>query len=188
LANFLQETTYPSPIGVTPLLLWQVADEALFAGVTGVAEWVQISAGTRAGATGIQGITGSAGATGETGISGETGVSGSSNRVYTWVVASPSPGWIPGPQLHTDETAIRCDYFVADATNCIFNLQDRTSAPNTAGLEILSTDGTATTADTSSLSFSVAGLKAFSWLGLQIDSTSGTPKHLTVTLTTSVAS
>jgi len=53
LVNFLDIPTFPA-VGVTPILLWNEVDEALYAGVTGVGHWVQISSGSLQGATGAQ--------------------------------------------------------------------------------------------------------------------------------------
>jgi hypothetical protein len=61
--NFLDQTPYPNPLGVTPELLYNEVDQALFAGVEGSDHWVQISAGSVAGVAGgtgpqgLQGIT-----------------------------------------------------------------------------------------------------------------------------------
>jgi hypothetical protein len=76
LANWLTESYYPTGALAIPLLLWNLNDNALFAYVTGMDAWVQISAGSLQGATGTgsQGITG-AGSQGFTGIQGVTGVS-----------------------------------------------------------------------------------------------------------------
>lgn len=78
LANFWENTTYPL-ITVEPVLLWNGIDEALYAGVTGVDHWVQISAGSMSGATGAIGYTGAQGDTGvqgTTGLIGRTGIQG----------------------------------------------------------------------------------------------------------------
>jgi len=78
--NFLDEPTYPSPIGVTPALLWNETDEALFAGITGVEHWVQISSASQQGPQGDigpqgdTGLIGPQGDIGETGAQGETGI------------------------------------------------------------------------------------------------------------------
>jgi Collagen triple helix repeat (20 copies) len=76
LANFIDSPDYPA-LGVTPELLWNEESEVLFVGITGIGNWVQISAGSIAGGTGITGQTGIHGATGfsgQTGIRGLTGV------------------------------------------------------------------------------------------------------------------
>jgi hypothetical protein len=87
LANFIETDTFP-PITVEPVFLWNQTDEALFVGVTGIQDWVQIGAGSQGttglqgftglalGATGIQGLTGILGIDGQTGIQGVTGIYG----------------------------------------------------------------------------------------------------------------
>jgi len=60
LANFTDATNFV-PLGVTPELLWNETDEALYAGITGIGRWVQISAGSLQGATGQTGIQGQTG-------------------------------------------------------------------------------------------------------------------------------
>ena len=51
LANFLDRTDFPV-VAAEPLWLWNRVDEALYAGITGIGHWVQISAGALQGATG----------------------------------------------------------------------------------------------------------------------------------------
>lgn len=52
MANFLDSTSFPT-INAPPMLLWNEVDEALYAGVTGIGHWVQVS-----GSPGQQGVTG----------------------------------------------------------------------------------------------------------------------------------
>ena len=73
LINFITNTL-PVVSTIKPELLWAIDEEALYAKVTGIEDWVQISAGAQAGATGLQGVTGSAG--GPTGLQGPTGSQG----------------------------------------------------------------------------------------------------------------
>lgn len=63
MGSFIQDG-YP-PHTISPEFLWNFADEALFVGVTGISNWVQIGAGSK-GATGV----GSSSSVGATGIAG----------------------------------------------------------------------------------------------------------------------
>lgn len=197
-ANFLDQTGYlPSP-PVPITLLWNQEDEALFAGTTGIGNWVQISAACLAGSTGVQGQTGVQGLTGvqgQTGLTGYTGVQGRTGiqgltglqydvRSYSWVISYPVGGYVPGPQLLVAETALKVEAYVSSDINCVFNIQDRTSSPTTTGTNLLASDMTATTSDSSVASFSLSALPANSWLGINITDTSGMPTYLTVNLTT----
>ena len=79
LVNWLTESYYPTGALAIPLLLWNLNDNALFAYVTGMDAWVQISAGSLQGATGAIGLTGDQGLTGiqgVTGVAGNTGIQG----------------------------------------------------------------------------------------------------------------
>lgn len=92
LANFIEADYFPDPIGVTPVLLWNQDDQALFAGVTGVNDWVQISAGSLQGATGLSGV-GTTGLQGVTGLHGLTGIKGIANFLdrTDYPVIGPEP-------------------------------------------------------------------------------------------------
>jgi len=72
LANFSDRTDWPF-IGVTPNLLWNEVDEALYVGITGIENWVQISSGSLQG---VQGEPGATGVAGFTGFQGQTGTGG----------------------------------------------------------------------------------------------------------------
>ena len=85
LANFIEDPLYP-PIITEPIFLWNTTDEALFAGITGINHWVQISAGSEKGDQGLQGVTGLyvqgvTGFYGQTGLQGDTGIKGLANWV-----------------------------------------------------------------------------------------------------------
>jgi hypothetical protein len=77
LANFIETgTVVPLPsIDAPPVLLWSTESDALYFGSTGI-NWVQISAGSLQGPTGINGQTGLQGQTGLgiTGLQGQTGL------------------------------------------------------------------------------------------------------------------
>lgn len=78
IANFLDTTAFPSIIGITPVLLFNETDNALYVGVTGADHWIQISAGAQQGATGATGygVTGPQGFTGAQGLQGDQGTTG----------------------------------------------------------------------------------------------------------------
>jgi hypothetical protein len=89
LMNFIDSTGFPTLDGVTPVLLWNMVDEALYAGVTGVGHWVQISAGALQGATGI--------GLGATGVQGATGIGGGGpGGDSTYSNATPTPSTLGG--------------------------------------------------------------------------------------------
>jgi hypothetical protein len=83
LANFIVQTNYPNPLGVTPILLWNETSEALFVGITGIQHWVQISAGSLQGPTGM-GVPGSTGLQGPTGVGVAGAVSSTDNAIVRW--------------------------------------------------------------------------------------------------------
>ena len=205
LANFWQQASYPSISGVTPILLWNEDDEALYVGATGIPNWVQISAGSLQGATGfsgptgIQGLTGIYGVTGiygltglrgltgagGTGIQGITGIYGLTGigdniRTFTWSVSAPISGGVFGPKLYEPMTAIKVSSY-SDQT-CTFNIQDRTSSPGTAGLTLMITDQTALPAGTDSTVLQNTLLTSNSWVYLNITGTSNSPTKLVVTV------
>jgi hypothetical protein len=79
LANWITESVYPTGVVNIPLLLWNLVDDALFAFITGMDSWIQISSGSKIGSTGLQGATGvGGGGSGVTGIPspGGTGLQG----------------------------------------------------------------------------------------------------------------
>ena len=82
LGNFTQKTDFNVGVNV-PEIMWNFQDETFYGYVTGVNHWVQISAGSTVGATGLMGptgIRGTTGAQGSTGIKGSTGVQGATGR------------------------------------------------------------------------------------------------------------
>jgi hypothetical protein len=75
--NFLVDSTNPSIQETEPIpavMLWNTTEEKLYAGVTGVNQWIQISAGSKGGPTGIQGNTGMQGIRGLRGVTGIQGI------------------------------------------------------------------------------------------------------------------
>jgi hypothetical protein len=74
LANFIDSSSCPQMFEVQTLM-WSQGKEALYAGITGIGHWCQISAGSTQGATGY-GIQGATGLRGPTGIQGVTGLQG----------------------------------------------------------------------------------------------------------------
>jgi len=83
LANWMVETPFPTGMD-TPVLLWNQADEALYAYVTGPDRWVQISAGMGYGPTGLQGPTGVQGTDSFDGL-----IEAPSNKSYTLCSYAP---------------------------------------------------------------------------------------------------
>ena len=77
-ANFIDNSDVPfTPVNITPSLYWSEYNEALYAKTNGsTGAYVQISAGSLSGTTGLQGPTGIQGGIGQTGIQGQTGVQG----------------------------------------------------------------------------------------------------------------
>jgi hypothetical protein len=95
LANFWENATYPL-ITVEPVILWNNVDEALYAGVTGVDHWVQISAGSFQGNTGARGFTGIVGSTGLQGAQGNTGAQGFTGAGVQGITGLPGSGGFTG--------------------------------------------------------------------------------------------
>jgi hypothetical protein len=145
--------------------MWNATDEALYAEVSEIGKWVQISAAS---------------------LQGPQGLVGNYKRLYQFSVAAPVVGVVPGPRLFCDESCIRVSSFVTTGTNCTFNIQDRTTAPNTTGLNIMSVDQTAVTTNTDCTAFSNQILKADSWVFLNITGVTAMSGTLSVTLSSQV--
>lgn len=75
LGNFTQKTDFDDSTEV-PEIMWNFQDESFYGFVTGVNKWVQISSGSAAGPTGLQGATGIKGTTGSQGVTGLQGTTG----------------------------------------------------------------------------------------------------------------
>jgi hypothetical protein len=103
---------------------------------------------------------------------------------YSWTITNPSTGIIPGPKIYAAQTAVKISSYVTAATNATFNIQDRTTAPNTTGTNLLSSDQTAVATGTDATVFASAIIAQNSWLAVNISSVSGTPGTLSVTLAT----
>lgn len=101
LANFIDSTALPQLFEVQSLM-WSQTNEALYAGITGIGHWVQISAGSTQGATGWQGMTGPRGftgvqgATGVQGVQGQTGSKGNTGVQGATGAFTPSYAYISG--------------------------------------------------------------------------------------------
>jgi hypothetical protein len=76
-------------------------------------------------------------------------------------------------------------YFVTAATNCIFNIEQRSTVGST-GTNITTSSMTAVVTAASTTSFSAGALTAGNWLWLTVVSISGTPGYLEVTLSVTV--
>jgi hypothetical protein len=126
------------------------------------------------GTQGIQGIQG---------IQGSNGISGTLYKTFTWTIAAPAVGYIPGPRLYVNATALRISSYVTNATSVTFNIEERASAtPNTAGTDLLSSDQVATTSGTSTISFANSSLAGNNHLSLHISAVSGTPGIVCITI------
>jgi hypothetical protein len=136
------------------------------------------------GPTGPQGTTGPTGPQGTTGPTGPSGP-GSNIRTYTWVVANPVAGGIPGPRLKAAQTATRIDSYVTAATSVTFNIEER-STIGSAGTNLLASDQVADVTGETTTSFADSALAADNWLWLDIASVSGAPLIVVVTLSTTV--
>jgi hypothetical protein len=136
------------------------------------------------GPTGPQGTTGPTGPQGTTGPTGPSGP-GSNIRTYTWVVANPVAGGIPGPRLKAAQTATRIDSYVTAATSVTFNIEER-STIGSVGSDLLAADQVADVTGETTTSFADSALAADNWLWLDIASVSGSPQIVVITLSTTV--
>lgn len=66
--SILDTTAFPDPIPVKPMFLWSETNDALYVGITGAQNYVQV------GSSALMGITGAQGIQGMTGVQGYTGV------------------------------------------------------------------------------------------------------------------
>lgn len=83
LMNFVESATYTSP-SLQPAVMWQLNDLGLFAFVTGIGYYVQVSAGAQVGGTGLQGYTGAQAVTGAQGWTGAQGFTGAQGYTGVW--------------------------------------------------------------------------------------------------------
>ena len=76
LGNFYEQGNFTDALNV-PAIMWNLTDEAFYGFVTGLyGNWIQISAGSKIGATGLIGPVGLTGSQGQTGSIGSTGSQG----------------------------------------------------------------------------------------------------------------
>jgi len=106
---------------------------------------------------------------------------------YTWVVAAPAVGRVPGPQLKVAHTATRISSLVTDGTSVTFNLEEVATLGST-GPDLLAADQVALAGPTgaSTTSFDNSALAADAEIVLDISDVTGTTGHLRVTLATTV--
>ena len=116
----------------------------------------------------------------ELGVAGPQGP-GSNIRTFTWVVASPSVGGIPGPHLGEACTVTRVSSCVAGTGTVDFNIEER-SVPNSSGVNLMAADQVADANGAEGTSFSNSGLAQDSWLWLDISAVDGSPTTLSVTV------
>jgi hypothetical protein len=102
-------------------------------------------------------------------------------KTYTWVLASPVAGGIPGPYIPVPLSAVGVYAYCIDGTSITFNIEDR-SIIGTPGTDIMVADLVAPTTGASQIAFSNPKLATGHWLWLDISGISGTPTKLCVTL------
>jgi len=134
-----------------------------------------------AGATGTAGV---AGAAGSTGPAGATGV-GSNVRLFSWAIATPVIGGVPGPRVPQAMTCTRLDGYVVAATQVTLNIEER-AAVGVTGTDIMASDLMLGTGGTFTTNFSNAGLALGSWLWVDISSVTGTVGYAELTLSATV--
>jgi hypothetical protein len=111
-----------------------------------------------------------------------TSIQTTENKSYTWPVASPTAGGIPGPRLIKPQTVLRIDSYVVGGTSVTFNIERRPTI-GTTGTNILASNVTTTSTGQSEVTFATSSLLANDWLWLNIVSVSGTVTQFVVTLT-----
>ena len=110
---------------------------------------------------------------------------GSNVRSFTWVVANPAIGGVPGPRIAENMLVTRVDGFVDAATSAAFNVEQRTSV-GSSGTNILTSDLVATTTGAYSSSVTANQLIGGNYLWIDISAVTGTPTQLVITVTCSL--
>lgn len=103
-------------------------------------------------------------------------------KTYTWVVAVPSTGGVPGPRIPANATVNSVHAYVTAATSAAFNIEERATV-GVAGTDIMTGDMTATVAETVDTTPALTSLTAGRYLWLDVGPVVGTPGQLCVTLT-----
>jgi hypothetical protein len=106
-------------------------------------------------------------------------------RVFSWVMANPVAGGIPGPRLKVAATVTRIDSYCIGATSVTFNIEER-STIGSAGSNLLAADQVADVNGETAVAFADSALAADNWLWLDIASVSGTPTMVVVTLSVTI--
>jgi PKD repeat protein len=103
-------------------------------------------------------------------------------KTYTWVIAAPSAGGIPGPYIPVPLSAVGVYAYCIGGTSVSFNIEDR-SVIGAPGTDIMPMDLSAYTTGASFVGgFSSPKLAAGHWLWVDISGISGTPTKLCITL------
>ena len=139
------------------------------------------------GGTGVKGLTGDTGVQGlqgGTGVQGVTGL-GDNVRAFSWVVAAPAVGGIPGPRLKETNTATEISAATTAASGIAFNVEHRT-AMGVTGLQLMSSAMIAGTTGMSTTTLQNTSMTAGKWLWLNIQGVTGAPLIATVTVGTAV--
>ena len=111
-----------------------------------------------------------------------TGPAGTSvKRIMYFVVSSPGVVTIPLGYIPETWTATRIDAYVFGGTNCVFNIEERTS-PGTSGTNMMTGDMTATTSLVSDTSLANGGLAGGNTLVLDIASVSGAVTYIAIVI------
>jgi hypothetical protein len=103
---------------------------------------------------------------------------------YTWVIANPVTGGIPGPKLRVGQTAKRITGgTLSTGTTVTYNIEKRVGLTAAgAGANLLSDDQVASLAGVDNTTMVASALTADSWLWVDISGTSGAPAALVITL------
>ena len=109
----------------------------------------------------------------------------SPTRLVQWTILTPATGNYAGPKMPSAATASRVNSYCVDATNCTWSLQDRTSVTQ-AGTSFFSADQTSTVTPADATTFASSAIPADTYLWLKVNSISGTPSLLSVTLSMSM--
>jgi len=107
------------------------------------------------------------------------------SRTYTWVIAVPTVGGIPGPKLKEMHKPLRISAYCVGGTSVTFNIELR-STIGTAGVDLMASDAVAPTTGIDVSTFAYPILIPDYWLWLDISAKSGSPTHVVITLATTV--
>jgi hypothetical protein len=102
-------------------------------------------------------------------------------RTFTWSVAGPAVGGIPGPKLPEAIAVKKLYAYCVGGTNCVFNIENR-SAIGSGGTNLYTSEVTAPTSGVAAGAPNNPSVASGNWLWLDISGINGTPTYLVVTI------